>query len=97
MTEKFIGIANIESNDVAEVAKGYERVIRPRFSDAKFFFNEDLKQGLKAMGERLRTVTYHAKLGTLADKVARVLVLAEAIAPQIGVDPLLAKACCVAQ
>lgn len=91
LTEKFIGIANIESNDVAEVAKGYERVIRPRFSDAKFFFDEDLKQGLKAMGERLRTVTYHAKLGTLADKVARVLVLAEAIAPQIGVDPLLAR------
>ncbi|AXI83629.1 glycine--tRNA ligase subunit beta [Xylella taiwanensis] len=91
LTEKFIGIANIKSNDVAEVAKGYERVIRPRFSDAKFFFDEDLKQGLKAMGEGLRTVTYQAKLGTLADKVARVLVLAEAIAPQVGVDPMLAR------
>ncbi|HHW4682253.1 MAG TPA: glycine--tRNA ligase subunit beta, partial [Xylella sp.] len=91
LTEKFIGIANIESKDVAEVAKGYERVIRPRFSDAKFFFDEDLKQGLKAMGEGLRTVTYQAKLGTLADKVARVLVLAEAIAPQVGVDPVLAR------
>ena len=86
LTEKFIGIANIESKDVAEVAKGYERVIRPRFSDAKFFFNEDLKQGLVAMGKGLATVTYQAKLGTVADKVARVAALAEAIAPQVGVD-----------
>jgi glycyl-tRNA synthetase beta chain len=49
LTEQFIGIANIVSKDVAEVAKGYERVIRPRFADAKFFFDEDLKQGLEAM------------------------------------------------
>ena len=86
LTEKFIGIANIESKDVAEVAKGYERVIRPRFSDAKFFFDEDLKQGLEAMGTGLSTVTYQAKLGTVADKVARVAALAQAIAPQVGVD-----------
>ena len=91
LTEKFIGIANIESKDVAEVAKGYERVIRPRFSDAKFFFDEDLKQGLDAMGDGLKTVTYQAKLGSVADKVARVAALAEAIAPQVGVDPVLAK------
>ncbi len=87
LTEKFIGIANIESKDVAEVAKGYERVIRPRFSDAKFFFDEDLKQGLEAMGEGLSTVTYQAKLGTVADKVQRVAALAQVIAPQVGVDP----------
>jgi len=91
LTEKFIGIANIESKDVAEVAKGYERVIRPRFSDAKFFFDEDLKQGLDAMGDGLKTVTYQAKLGSVADKVARVVALAEAIAPQVGADPVLAR------
>jgi len=91
LTEKFIGIANIESKDVAEVAKGYERVIRPRFSDAKFFFDEDLKQGLESMGDGLKTVTHQAKLGSVADKVARVAALAEAIAPQVGVDPVLAK------
>ncbi len=91
LTEKFIGIANIDSKDVAEVAKGYERVIRPRFSDAKFFFDEDLKQGLEAMGDGLKTVTYQAKLGSVADKVTRVAALAEAIAPQVGVDPVLAK------
>ncbi|NWF31452.1 glycine--tRNA ligase subunit beta [Stenotrophomonas sp. SAM-B] len=91
LTEKFIGIANIESKDVAEVAKGYERVIRPRFSDAKFFFDEDLKQGLESMGDGLKTVTYQAKLGSVADKVTRVAALAEAIAPQVGVDPVLAR------
>ncbi|WP_269789624.1 glycine--tRNA ligase subunit beta [Stenotrophomonas sp. Iso1] len=91
LTEKFIGIANIESKDVAEVAKGYERVIRPRFSDAKFFFDEDLKQGLPAMGDGLKTVTYQAKLGSVADKVQRVSALVQVIAPQVGVDPVHAK------
>ncbi|MGH8053669.1 MAG: glycine--tRNA ligase subunit beta [Stenotrophomonas sp.] len=91
LTEKFIGIANIESKDVAEVAKGYERVIRPRFSDAKFFFDEDLKQGLVSMGEGLKTVTYQAKLGSVADKVQRVSALAQVIATQVGADPVQAK------
>ncbi|MCC4622111.1 glycine--tRNA ligase subunit beta [Xanthomonas cassavae CFBP 4642] len=91
LTEQFIGIANIVSKDVAEVAKGYERVIRPRFADAKFFFDEDLKQGLQAMGEGLSSVTYQAKLGSVADKVARVAALAEAIAPQVGADPAQAR------
>lgn len=91
LTEKFIGIANIESKNVAEVAKGYERVIRPRFADAKFFFDEDLKQGLESMGDGLKTVTYQAKLGSVADKVQRVVALAGMIAEQVGADPVLAK------
>lgn len=91
LTEKFIGIANIESKDASEIRKGYERVIRPRFSDAKFFFDEDLKQGLASMGEGLKTVTYQAKLGSVADKVARVAALAEVIATQIGADPVQAR------
>ena len=91
LTEHFIGIANIESQNVDEVRKGYERVIRPRFSDAKFFFDEDLKQGLAAMGDGLKTVTYQAKLGSVADKVARVAALAETIAAQVGADPEQAR------
>ena len=91
LTEHFIGIANIESKDASEIRKGYERVIRPRFADAKFFFDEDLKQGLASMGDGLKTVTYQAKLGSVADKVARVAALAEAIAPQVGVDATLAR------
>jgi glycyl-tRNA synthetase beta chain len=91
LTERFIGIANIQSKNEAEVRKGYERVIRPRFADAKFFFDEDLKQGLESMGGGLKTVTYQAKLGSVADKVARVAALAEAIAPAAGVDPAQAR------
>lgn len=91
LTEKFIGVANIESKDEGEIRKGYERVIRPRFADAKFFFDEDRKQGLDAMNAGLAQVTYQQKLGTVADKAGRVAVLAEAIAPQVGVDPVLAR------
>ena len=91
LTEHFIGIANIESKDESEVRKGYERVIRPRFADAKFFFDEDLKQGLAWMNEGLKMVMYQAKLGTVADKVARVAALAESIAAEVGVDPKLAR------
>ena len=91
LTEHFIGIANIESKDESEVRKGYERVIRPRFADAKFFFDEDLKQGLASMNEGLKTVTYQAKLGTVWDKAQRVAALAESIAGEVGVNPALAK------
>ena len=91
LTEHFIGIANIESKDESEVRKGYERVIRPRFADAKFFFDEDLKQGLESMNEGLKTVTYQAKLGSVHDKVQRVAALAESIAAEVGVDPKLAR------
>ncbi len=91
LTEHFIGIANIASRDPVQVRQGYERVIRPRFADARFFFEEDLKQGLAAMGEGLKTVTYQARLGSVHDKVLRVAALAEHIAPQVGADAALAR------
>jgi len=91
LTPHFVGVANVESKDADQVRKGYERVIRPRFADARFFFDEDLRQGLAAMGEGLASVTYQARLGTLADKVARACALAEAIAAQVDVDPVLAR------
>src|SRR5690606_36781553 len=86
-----IGVANIASRDEAEVRKGYERVIRPRFADAKFFFVEDMKQGLSSMNEGLATVTYQAKLGRVGDKAARVAELAAALAQAAGVDASLAR------
>ncbi len=91
LSEHFIGIANIESKNEGAVRSGYERVIRPRFADAKFFFVEDMKQGLASMNEGLKTVTYQARLGTVADKVERVAALAEAIAGEVGIDPKLAR------
>ncbi len=91
LTEHFIGIANIESKDESEVRKGYERVIRPRFADAKFFFDEDLKQGLASMNEGLENVTYQAMLGTVEQKVGRVIKLAENISAEVGIDTVLAS------
>ncbi|NZA25875.1 glycine--tRNA ligase subunit beta [Luteimonas sp. SJ-92] len=91
LREHFVGIANILSRDPAEVRKGYERVIRPRFADARFFFVEDMKQGMASMNAGLRNVTYQQKLGSVADKVARVAALAEAIAARVGVDAALAR------
>lgn len=91
LTAHFIGVANIESRDEAQVRHGYERVIRPRFADAAFFFDEDCKQGLVAMNAGLAKVTYQQKLGSYADKVQRVAQLAEVIAVQVGVDPTMAR------
>jgi glycyl-tRNA synthetase beta chain len=86
LSEKFIGIANLDSKDPAQIRQGYERVIRPRFADAQFFYDEDLKQGLASMAQGLATVTYQQKLGSYADKTTRVAALAELIAPQVGAD-----------
>ncbi|MBL8243963.1 MAG: glycine--tRNA ligase subunit beta [Rhodanobacteraceae bacterium] len=92
LTPYFVGVANIESRDPDEIRKGYERVVRPRLSDAAFFFDQDLKQPLAEHVEALKTVTYQQKLGTLHDKTARVIALARAVAPAVGVDPGLAEA-----
>lgn len=87
----FITIANIESRDVAKVAQGNERVIRPRFSDAEFFWNQDKKQTLASRREQLKSMVFQQKLGTLHDKSARVSPLAASIAGQLGGDAALAS------
>jgi glycyl-tRNA synthetase beta chain len=86
LSEKFIGIANIESKDVEHVRKGYERVIRPRFADAKFFYDEDLKQGLNSMAAGLSTVTYQEKLGTYAKKTLNIASSAITVAQRNDLD-----------
>jgi glycyl-tRNA synthetase beta chain len=90
LTERFIGVANIESKDPAEIRKGYERVIRPRFADAKFFWDEDLKTKLAANQDALKSVTYQQALGSVWDKSVRVAELARVIANRVGVDAGLA-------
>ncbi|MDG4606258.1 MAG: glycine--tRNA ligase subunit beta [Candidatus Contendobacter sp.] len=78
----FITITNLESRDPAQVRAGNERVIRPRFSDAEFFWNQDRKQPLSARMESLKEVIFQQRLGTLADKSERVAALARLIAEQ---------------
>jgi glycyl-tRNA synthetase beta chain len=90
LTEHFIGVANIESKDPAEIRKGYERVIRPRFADAKFFWDEDLKTPLAAQRDALKNVTYQQALGSVWDKSVRVAELARVVANRLGVDAGLA-------
>ncbi len=86
----FITIANIQSKDIEKVRAGNERVIRPRFSDAAFFWEQDLKQPLEARIPELKTVVFQDRLGTLFDKSQRVANLAVYIAGKIGLDPKLA-------
>ena len=76
----FITIANLESRDSAQVRAGNERVIRPRFSDAEFFWNQDRKQPLANRQEALKHVVFQQRLGTLADKSDRVATLARFVA-----------------
>ncbi len=87
----FITISNIESQDPSQVSSGNERVISPRFKDAAFFWEQDLKQPLDAHLERLKSVVFQDKLGTLYDKTQRVAQLAQTIAQQTDSDPALAK------
>ncbi len=86
LTEHFIGVANLKSAQPDEIRKGYERVIRPRFADAKFFFDEDCKTPLYANCEALRKVTYQQQLGSVFDKCERVAKLCAVIAKNLGVN-----------
>lgn len=83
LSAHFIGVANIESRDPEQVRRGYERVIRPRFADAKFFVDEDLKVPLQQHQKALEAVTYHQRLGSVWDKVCRVGQLALYVAKRM--------------
>lgn len=82
----FITLANIESTDPAQVIAGNEKVIRPRLSDAAFFFETDKKKTLDEHREKLKTVVFQAQLGTVFDKTERVGKLAGSIARKLGAD-----------
>lgn len=86
----FITVANIASRDPDRVRDGNERVVRPRLADAAFFWDTDRKERLEARFAALKSVTFQAKLGSLADKSNRVLTLAQRIAESIGGNAELA-------
>lgn len=87
----FITISNIESRDPQQVIHGNERVLRARLADAAFFFEADKKESLDARVERLKTILYQAKLGTLFDKTERVAHLADIIARLMNTNVEFAK------
>ncbi len=83
----FITVANIEAADGgAEIARGNAKVLSARLSDARFFWDEDRKIKLEDRLQKLTGVTFHAKLGTLAERVERLEMLAADIAPRVGAD-----------
>jgi glycyl-tRNA synthetase beta chain len=82
----FITVSNIESREPAKVRAGNERVVRPRLSDAAFFWSQDRKQSLEARLPGLDAVTFQVKLGSVGDKVRRVVTLAGEIALLIDAD-----------
>jgi glycyl-tRNA synthetase beta chain len=82
----FITVSNIESTDPAQVIDGNERVIRPRLSDAAFFFDTDKKTPLASKREQLKKVVFQIKLGTVYEKTQRVANLSRAIAEKLSVD-----------
>ena len=82
----FITIANIESNKPELVSRGNERVIRPRFADAKFFWEQDQKVTLSSRLQSLESVVFQQKLGSIADKVIRIRALAGYLAESLGAD-----------
>ncbi|MBS3187830.1 glycine--tRNA ligase subunit beta [Pseudomonas vlassakiae] len=81
---RFITVANVESRDPRQIVQGNEKVVRPRLTDAEFFFKQDKKQPLETFNERLKNVVFQAQLGTVYDKAERVSRLAAFIAPLIG-------------
>ncbi len=87
----FITISNIDSSDPKQIKEGNERVIRPRLSDANFFWSQDKKQPLEKHLERLKTVIFQNKLGTLYDKTQRVKELAGIIAKHLKTSSTQAK------
>jgi glycyl-tRNA synthetase beta chain len=86
LTSAFITVSNIESRDPAQVIAGNERVVRPRLSDALFFYRQDLQQPLSAFAPALAQLSFQKSLGSVADKAARVARLTETLAQTLGAD-----------
>ncbi len=87
----FVAVANIDSREPERVREGNERVIRPRFQDAQFFWDQDRKTPLVARRPKLAEVIFQEKLGTLLDKSDRLMVLAAHIAAALDEDATLAR------
>jgi glycyl-tRNA synthetase beta chain len=91
LRSRFLIVSNLQTDDPSAIVGGNERVVRPRLSDAKFFFEQDKKKTLESRVPLLANVVYHNKLGTQLERTQRVTRLAGAIARRLGYDMLLAE------
>jgi glycyl-tRNA synthetase beta chain len=92
LTDRFLVVSNIRPEDPSAVVTGNQRVVRPRLADAKFFFDQDRKKTLESRLGALDKVVYHAKLGSMGERVRRVRTIARAIGEQLGGATLAAQA-----
>jgi glycyl-tRNA synthetase beta chain len=91
LRSRFLIVSNIDTDAPRHIVGGNERVVRPRLSDARFFFEQDKKKTLESRLPLLDNVVYHNKLGTQGARTGRVTRLAGAIAKHLGYDALLAE------
>lgn len=91
LRSRFLIVSNIATDDPTAIVGGNERVVRPRLSDAKFFFEQDKKKTLESRLPQLASVVYHNKLGSQAERSERVTKLATYIATRLGFDAALAE------
>jgi glycyl-tRNA synthetase beta chain len=93
LAPNFIVVANQDAPDGGKaIAAGNSRVLSARLADAKFFQSEDAKKSLADYYDKLDTVVFHKKLGTIKDKAERVAALARELAPKVEADPEKAEA-----
>ena len=90
LQSRFLLVSNIETHDPSEIIRGNERVLRARLADAKFFYDQDRRHSLASRVNKLQSVRYHNKLGTMAERIDRLRLLARHIASLLGADPELA-------
>ncbi len=96
LSNSFLLVANIDASDGgAEIARGNAKVVNARLADAKFFWETDLhsvrEHGFQPWLDKLDAVTFHAKLGSQGERIARIAALAEELAPIVGADPAQAR------
>ncbi len=91
LTNRFLVVSNMKVADPTNIVTGNARVVRPRLSDAKFFFETDKKTPLSARIGKLARVVYHNKLGTQGERVDRLVKLAAKIAQRLGADVMQAE------
>ncbi len=91
LVNRFLLVSNLATADPRAIVTGNERVLRARLADAKFFFDFDRRLRLDERALKLGSVVYHNKLGSQADRVARLCAIARAVAPQVGADAARAE------
>ena len=91
LLNRFLIVSNMQMEDPSNLVTGNQRVVRPRLSDARFFFEQDIKAGLTPRVVKLGSVVYHNKLGSLGDRVQRMSIVARKVAALLGADENLAN------